>query len=150
MTGLVPISVAAGDIDGDGKADMAVVNDVGKSVAVFRNTSTTKAPSRLQRMLNLGTDFRPMLSSIGDVDGDGKSDVLVSDKLTTAFSVFRNTSTTGSVSFATRNDFLSESGRAIALGDLNGDGKPDVSWPGSMPPYTKTIAAPVPSPLAQR
>jgi hypothetical protein len=36
-----PYSVAIGDLDGDGKPDLAVANFLGSSVSVFRNTSAS-------------------------------------------------------------------------------------------------------------
>ncbi len=124
-TGLVPISVASGDIDGDGKADLAVISEVGKKLAVFRNTSTSGNISFAAFNEFPGT-FSPDAIAIGDIDGDNKLDIAVSDNQSTVFSVYRNTSSIGSVSFATRNDFLSEPGRSITLGEMNGDGKPDL------------------------
>ena len=38
--GAYPIGIAVGDIDGDGKQDIAVANFLNNSVSVFRNTST--------------------------------------------------------------------------------------------------------------
>ena len=35
-----PIIVAAGDIDGDGKPDLAVINQNSNTVSVLKNTST--------------------------------------------------------------------------------------------------------------
>jgi hypothetical protein len=69
--------------------------------------------------------------AVADLDGDGKPDLAVVSQMGNHFSVFRNitagpgTLTAGA--FDSRIDFVSGSNpNGIAVGDLNGDGKPDV------------------------
>ena len=69
---------------------------------------------------------------IGDFDGDGKSDMAVS--MTTGasngtVSVFRNNSVVGNInnsSFAPKQDFISINPTALAMADMDGDGKLDL------------------------
>jgi hypothetical protein len=132
--GNYPNSFVTGDIDGDGKPDVVSVNAMGNSISVLRNTSTpgvinsgTFAPK-----IDLATAFGGLYIKLGDMDGDGKIDVTVcSDGNAsglTIFSIFRNTSVPGSISFASRSDFTTNTsyGREFDLGDVNGDGKPDI------------------------
>jgi hypothetical protein len=66
---------------------------------------------------------------VGDVDGDGKNDVITANA-DNSFSVFRNTSSTSSVSFAAKVDYLypMSSPYAITLADFDGDGKLDLAF----------------------
>ena len=119
-----PIGVAIGDIDGDNQPDLAVSN-LDPSVSVLRNTSTTGSVS-FDPKVDLNTATGPYGVAIADIDGDGKSDLAVTihgDGTGTTVSVFRNTSTTGSVSFEAGVSFPTGNGPlGIAAGDIDGDG----------------------------
>jgi hypothetical protein len=132
--GNYPHDVAIGDLDGDGQPDLAVANDHDGTISVFRNlgpggTITTNsfappvvlpAPASVQHVL------------IGDVDGDRKLDLIaVGYSLSEEIAVYRNMATPGSLttsSFAPPVDFaLGGWGHNCALGDINGDSKPDIA-----------------------
>ncbi|MBY0432958.1 MAG: gliding motility-associated C-terminal domain-containing protein, partial [Cyclobacteriaceae bacterium] len=73
------------------------------------------------------TSQSPLLS---DLDGDGRPEVLAVDGFTRAFSVYRNTSTSGMIngsSLEARADFVvGNNPIQIVTGDVDGDGAPDV------------------------
>jgi|GEM_PF-435930 len=126
-TGLTPWSVAIGDVDGDGKPDLAVANDGSNTVSVFRNTGTSGSVS-FAAEVDFPTGSGPLSVAIGDVDGDGKPDLAVANWSSNTVSVFRNTGTSGSVSFAAKVDFPTGGyTRSVAIGDVDGDGKPDLA-----------------------
>src|SRR4051812_4739348 len=125
-------NVAAGDLDGDGRLDLVVPNSESLTISIYLNTATAGAidGNTLQASAELETGGTPVAVAIGDVDGDGKLDILVANREGT-LSVFKNISAVGNLgvnSFATRVDFLlpSEDLRSLAVGDLDGDGKLDV------------------------
>ena len=131
-TGTVPSGIAIGDLDGDGKPDFVVTNNAANTISVFRNTSVGDSISAnsFAAGVNFTTGTNPSGIALGDLDGDGKLDIVVSDGISGTISVFRNTSVSGSItagSFSSKIDFATGgSGSGVAIADLDGDGRPDI------------------------
>jgi gliding motility-associated-like protein len=125
-TGLKPYSVTVGDLDDDGKPDVAASAFEANNIVVFRNKSTVGLVSFEARQ-----DFAvttPYSISIGDLDGDGKSDLVTGNLTSNNISVFRNTSVVGTISFAAKSDIaIGQRIYNVAIGDLDGDGKNDLA-----------------------
>jgi len=137
-TGPLPFSVAYADLNGDGKQDMIVANQGnGNSVSVLLNTTVPGAsfPTfALQQTFTAGAG--PISVAVADINGDGKPDLVVANlgdiynpnEISTV-SVLLNTTASGSssLSFAVQQSFqVGRNARWISVGDLNGDGKPDL------------------------
>ncbi|MDZ4714490.1 MAG: FG-GAP-like repeat-containing protein [Cytophagales bacterium] len=127
--GTSPFSVSIGDIDGDGMADLAVANfNASNTVSVFRNTSSGAGSINYAAKVDFTTGTLPSSVSIGDLDGDGKADLAVANYSSNTVSVFRNTSSVGSISYAAKVDFTTgTSPLSVSIGDLDGDGKADLA-----------------------
>lgn len=130
---------AVGDFDGDGKIDLVSVGYTGTfstttpgSMAFFRNTST---PGSVTMDTRVDTTCVPVPSGldIADLDGDGRSDVIVTGYGNAPCGVWKSSNTSGSltaVAFGSRVDLpgnIGGSPTGAAVGDLDGDGRPEIA-----------------------
>jgi hypothetical protein len=132
VTSSGPGSLAIGDLDSDGKPDLAVTSADSDTVSVLRNTTLPggTAPLSFAARVGFASGDRPVSIAIGNLNGDAKPDLVVVNLYDSTISVLRNTASTGSIttnSFARRVDFaVAAFPYSVAVGDLDSDGKPEL------------------------
>lgn len=120
--------IATADLDGDGKTDVLASSNSGTSFSIFRNTTSAVGTITFATRINISTITGPYNFDIADVDGDLKPDLICINYNSGSFSIFRNTSTIGSISFAVRIDITCGGfPSSIVAYDMDGDNKNDIA-----------------------
>jgi hypothetical protein len=113
-----PMAMAAGDFNGDGKTDLAVLYLASVAALLGNGDGTFQAP------IQSGAAPPGYAVAAGDVNGDGKLDLVYAgygeDILTVALG-------NGDGTFQPGANTSSEGTGNPLIGDFNGDGKPDVA-----------------------
>ena len=125
-----PFNFAVGDVNKDGKPDLAIVNSPGSTSDRRGNDGLTilfgngNGGFKIMAGSPLTTGNRPNLAAIGDVNGDGVNDIAVSNPDGNNITLFLMSSKGGVASSST----IAVSGKpkGLAIRDLNGDGKGDL------------------------
>ncbi|MEO5767275.1 MAG: VCBS repeat-containing protein [Polyangia bacterium] len=126
---ITPASVAAGELSGDGKADLAVAASEIGSVDVLTNTGT----GTFGESVTYSVGIHPSAVAVGDLNGDGKMDIAVANSGQTNTGLGAGAGdvavllNAGGGNFVAANYLAGSNPAAIAIADLNGDGKGDLA-----------------------
>ena len=134
-TGAMTPSVAVGDLNGDGKADVVAVDfdsngNNGQVTIFFQNPAS---PGTFQQAVNFPAGAQPQAVRIADVNGDGLPDLIVANRGpgsdgtgTPGVSVLLQDATHPGTFLAPVTYSTPWGAIDVAVADVNGDGKPDL------------------------
>ncbi len=129
-TGNYPNKLTAFDLDDDGKLDIVTTNTNGNSISIHHNISSNNiATNSFETRIDLPVGQQPFDVEIGDLDNDGKLDIVITNEGSNTITVYKNNNLQGSLNGAnfSRTDFSSGPGsRGLAINDLDRDGKNDI------------------------
>ncbi len=123
--GTDPVSVAIGDLNGDGVPDLAVVNQDGDSVSVLLGGGGGTFTPASGSPITVG-GF-PESVAIGDLNGDGHPDLVVANLNSGSVSVLLGGGSGAFTPAPGSPISVGGSPESVAIGDLNGDGHPDLA-----------------------
>src|SRR5207249_2330382 len=127
-----PLAVKAGDLTGDGKKDLAVVNAYSSTLSILKGNGDRT----FQAAITIPVGTNPNALVIADFNGDGKPDIAVTNLVDNNVSVFINQSVPGSLNFATPVTYaLGIHPAAITARDFNRDGIVDLAVVNSGDPF---------------
>lgn len=131
-TGGYPNGIVVADLNLDGRPEVIVVNNTTNNVSVFPNAATQGIldGTSLGTRVDFSTGNSPVGVAAGDLDGDGKLDLVVANNSSNTVSVYRNLSTgnINSAMFGARVDFtVAATPFDVAIADIDLDGRPDIA-----------------------
>src|SRR3954451_8507091 len=131
-----PVYVATGDFNADGLADLATANISPAGVGILVGTGNGGFAAAPASPIPDGSNTFPQGLAVGDLNGDTRLDIAVANHMSSTVNVLLGSGGNGAVGFLpavgspfpTANGPTAGNGPAnIAIGDVNGDGKPDLA-----------------------
>ena len=117
-------SMALGDINGDGRLDAVTSNSSAHNVVVLQGQ--TGGGLLVSGIYATGTGSSPRGVVLGDVNGDGRLDVITANYGTSSVGILLGQTGGGLAAAGTYSVGLGSGPKGVVTGDVNGDGRLDI------------------------
>ncbi len=119
----LPQEIAVADLNGDGHADLVVAGFDGNTNAGSVSVFLGNGNGTFQTATTYQTGSQPYSVAIGDINGDGKLDLVVANYLSNNFSVLLGN---GNGTFQSAVNYNLPGAESFGVADINGDGISDL------------------------
>jgi hypothetical protein len=119
-----PIALVAADLNGDGVPDIAIADEAVNNLHSNVTVLASSAHGYVRTRYPFGDEPRLILAV--DVNGDGKLDLVTGNEFHGTVDIFINQGNGGFVTPIELPDGAITAVASVAVGDLGGDGKPDI------------------------
>lgn len=135
--GVLPTTVAAADVNGDGKVDLVAGNSTDRTISILPGNGN----GTFQPQQTIALTARPVFVKVADLNGDGRPDLVAahSNNRRQVSVLLGN----GNGTFQAETSYdVGAVPSSVAVADLNADGKPDlaVSNAGTVLTITNTVS----------
>lgn len=119
-----PQGVAVADVNADGRPDIVTANTDGNTIGVLLGQASGGFAA--VALYNAGAASQPVGVALGDVNADGRPDIVVSNSGTSMVGVLLGQAGGTFGAIATYAAGASSFPQGVALADVNADGRPDI------------------------
>src|SRR5262249_25076106 len=121
-----PVAIAVADMNGDGHPDIVLASSSYGDVSVLAGKGDGTFVAAVHHVVTSATASSaiPNGFAIGDVNGDGRLDIVVTDRANDGVTVMLANGTGGFDGVAYYREDAGP--QAVAIGDLDGDGRPEI------------------------
>jgi len=123
--GSAPLSVAAGDFNGDGKQDLAAANVASNNVTILLGNGSGMFAQAAGSPVSAGNS--PYSVVEGDFNGDGRLDIAVANSSSNNVTILLGNGSGGFTQPSGSPVNAGNGPRSVAVGDFNGDGRQDLA-----------------------